>query len=212
LWLIQKRGWRNNNKLRLWPHSSTERKPEVYRFLVVKGAKMTISARQRRQNQELSIAKIMEYLGEDCFDKSFGDSNPNFKEVLPTTWQELKRHGWIIQVQGVFGENARYELTGSGWIEGLRLTGKLQAPALRTQLIDLKTKLKALVKGRQREAAINLRQFSRESGISREWIYNVIESRLLSKLFPAELADLKWVDSCRGFMFEVPTDFGMKRI
>jgi hypothetical protein len=174
---------------------------------------MTISPEMRRQNMNLALRKMSERLGEDFFDNGgFADTDPYFSEVLPTAWEELKDEGLVIEVQACMGEHARYMLTGLGWIEAIRLTGKLEDPVFRQQVIDFKTRLKAFVKGRQREATVSIPEFSRDFGIPQQWICNIIESGLLSRLFPSELVDLGWVDGCPRFAFEVSRSFGMKRL
>jgi hypothetical protein len=96
---------------------------------------MTISEKQRRENQCYAILKLMECIGDDFFDgKGFADNDPDFADVFSTTWEELRCNGMLAGVQGCFGEHARYKLTGPGWIEGLRLTGRLNDPALHEQL------------------------------------------------------------------------------
>jgi hypothetical protein len=121
---------------------------------------MTISPEMRRQNMNLALRKMSERLGEDFFDNGgFADTDPYFSEVLPTAWEELKDEGLVIEVQACMGEHARYMLTGLGWIEAIRLTGKLEDPVFRQQVIDFKTRLKALLKAANARQPLASRSF-----------------------------------------------------
>jgi hypothetical protein len=175
---------------------------------------LTISTAERQNNCRSALLKMMSLLGDnwvravkfDVLDTKFGD-------IFRTTWKELEREGLIAESISTMGGHICYRLTGAGWIEGLRLTAKLDSQELREQMIGLRAELKKQVKGRERDAAVLLHQFAEETRIAEGWIWNVVDSRLLSRFFPDDMVDVDWWDNDhRAWLMRIPIDIGMKRL
>jgi hypothetical protein len=178
---------------------------------------MTISARERLANVELAMLKLMDGLGEQWIGGILFDVlDPGLQDILPTTWAYLQRKWWVTEscsTMGGHGGHVRYHLTGQGWIEGLRLTGKLDSAELRDRIVQLRARLKDQVKGRAADADVFLPEFCQGTGILEGWLWNVVESKLLDHFFPSDIVDVDWWDhNSRLQLLRVPVDFGMTRM
>jgi hypothetical protein len=175
---------------------------------------VTISITERQNNHQFALLKMMARLGDQWVRAiKFDVLDPEFGNIFRTTWKELERKGRITESASAYGGLACYRLTGSGWIEGLRLTEKLDSHELREQMIGLRAKLKDQIKGRVNDAAVPLQQFAEETGIVECWIWNVVDSHLLSLFFPDDMVEIDWWDfDHQTRLIRVPIDFGMKRL
>lgn len=174
---------------------------------------MTISVQQRQENLDLALRKMMESVGEKWFGGVLFDVlDPEFKDIMPTTWASLERQWWVNETCSTMGGHIRYRLTGTGWIEGLRLTGALHSVDLRDRIIHLRARLKDQVKGRSGDADVFLPEFCTANGIPKEWLWNVVESKLLEHFFANDIVDIGWWShNTRLQILRVPVDFGMTR-
>src|SRR4030095_12395714 len=66
-----------------------------------------------------------------------------------TAWQELTDRELVTARDGI--GCCRYQLTGSGWYQALKLTGKLDTPEFQQHFGRLNTVLKCLASGRKEE-------------------------------------------------------------
>ena len=174
---------------------------------------MTVSVQHRQENLEFAVRKMMERVGEQWFGGVLFDIlDPELKDILPTTWASLERRWLVSKAQSTLDGHVYYQLTGGGWVDGLRLTGILQSTDLRERIIYLRAKLKDQVKGRSGDADVSIPEFCSANGISRDWLWNVVESKLLENFFPNDIVDIGWWGhNARLHVLRVPVDFGMTR-
>ena len=126
-----------------------------------------------------------------------------FADVLPTTWREIARRAYVTELP-----YRGFRLTGNGWIAGLKATGIFEQSAFREQAGVLARTLKASVKGRHDDALVDRETLACAAGLSEAWVYNAIESRLLSHLF--DRLDASWApDDGMKYYIVVPLDFGL---
>ncbi|MBI3694019.1 MAG: hypothetical protein HY238_04145 [Acidobacteria bacterium] len=131
---------------------------------------------------------------------------PPFDAILRTTWRELSEEGLIHA-----WASERYGLTGNGWLEGLRITKRLDAPAFRQKMSQLAASLKRHVDvdGRREDAFVYLDSLAGETSLSQDFIFNAIESRLLDHEF--NMRGAYWESHHKpGTLIRVPLNFGME--
>jgi hypothetical protein len=93
--------------------------------------------------------------------------------IFPTTWQELADRELVTARDGI--GCCRYQLTGSGWREALKLTGELDAPEFQERLGRLNAVLKSLVHSRK-ESFAQTHIVASEARIPESWLFNILES------------------------------------
>jgi len=79
---------------------------------------MSASEKDRQENMVLALRLMMQDLREPYEWQEHDAKTPKFDAVLRTTWDELAERGLVKP--RTFD---RYELTGPGWIAGLKSTG-----------------------------------------------------------------------------------------
>jgi hypothetical protein len=165
---------------------------------------VTWSKEQRNENMVLALRLMLDRIGDRAVDLVFLDSDePEFKEVFPTTWVDLERRGFVKR-------SPPYRLTGAGWLEALHVAERLDDEFDR-DLGILCASLKSKVDGRREKAVVDVSQIVRETGLSEDWVFNVIESDAISRRYGRTGA--YWHPSDRmKHVIEVPLDFGMERL
>src|SRR6266702_1441058 len=107
---------------------------------------MSGSDKQRRDNMCLALRLMMQGLGEPYEWQDHDATTPKFATVDRTTWDELTERN-LVKAR----PHDRYELTGPGWIAGLKLTGKFAEPEFLKIAGKLSAALKARVKASNRQ-------------------------------------------------------------
>jgi len=173
---------------------------------------MTVSRQNRSENINKAIQTLMSELGEDSIIMTiFRRPGPEYDGILPTTWDDLEESGWIVTQSTTMGNEVRFRLTGTGWIEGLRRTGRFDATV--AKLPQLCRAAKGRLKGREQDEHCDIGELARGSHLPRSFVENVVESALLQSQFPEKKMELRWWSSgsLRQFV-RIPRSFGMERL
>lgn len=171
---------------------------------------MSLSKQDRADNLKLAYRLIMDALGDDAITNvRFELDAAAFAEILPTTWKELDRHGFIDTGHSTFGKRA-FCLTGYGWSEACKQLRLLTE--WRPQIIALRAAIKDCLKGRHSDAMVQLEEIAYRSGLSQSWVKNAIESDLLMMVFPSDHMCLEWLDPPARRMVKIPSDFGLEML
>jgi hypothetical protein len=162
--------------------------------------------KQRRDNMCLAQRLMMQDLGEPYEWQEHDANTPKFAAVDRTTWDELTAQNLVKA-----GSYHRYRLTGSGWIAGLRLLGKVDDPEFLRIAGTLSAALKARVKAsnRQEWGYADRTELARETGLSEFFIYDAISSHLLREIFGIIDASWSYGDDMRN-RIDIPPRFGLK--
>jgi hypothetical protein len=152
---------------------------------------------------------MMQELGERAIDVVDFDitRHPFFEQIHSTTWNALEEKG-VVKVLDTIGHTHRY-LTGFGWLKGLEATGQIETPELKEKVGRLMRALKRVVKGRQGLGHAYPDAISKEAQVSEDFVYNVIESGLIERLFRRTGAT--WESKYKGKLIRIPETFGHDR-
>jgi len=170
---------------------------------------MTKADEDRRSDAEKLLGALLEELREDAIDvRLFDPGRTEYAGFLKTSWSELEASEFIVStpVPPAFF----YRLTPSGWIEALVRRGFLEDQSVRSRLATLASVLKRKIKGRTASAVATLDGLAQESAIPAGWIFNVVDSRLINRIYHKR--DASWLEGARGRLVAVPADFGMTEI
>lgn len=155
-------------------------------------------------NIELALKLMMEELGDDIIYHEFDITVPPYSDrIYPTTWKALE-DSYLISVPDVINRPFR-ELTGYGWLEGLRITGQIEEDELKKRAGRVMRALKDSLGGRNENAYVSTDSIASDSGTSDGFVFNVVESQFIENVFRRTGA--KWEDR-RKTTILVPIDFG----
>jgi hypothetical protein len=150
---------------------------------------MTLSPAARRQNADNLLRLLFAHVGleRDYDTVFFNAADDSFATTPPTTWQELVDWG---RLKPMAPGDAHYYLTGSGWVDGLRLTGafdevRKRCPSL---AIALKARVDRYSHGDER---VRLEDLATATGFSKAFCFNVLQSRFFSECFPKRNMDVQ---------------------
>jgi len=169
---------------------------------------MSESDKKRWDNMDLALRLMMQDLGEPYEWQEHDAKTPKFAAVYPTTWDELAERGRVKA-----WSYDRYSLTGPGWIEGLKVTGKFEERDFKRKAGQLQAALKARVKpsNRQQWGHASRTDLARETGLSEFLIYDAIDSHLLREL--NGVIDAHWSDgdNMKNWI-DIPPRFGLNEL
>lgn len=169
---------------------------------------MSASEKDRQDNIVMALQLMMQDLGEPYQWQEHDAKMPKFGGVFRTTWDELVELG-LVKPRSF----DRYELTGPGWIEGLKIIGAFDDDEFRRKAGLLQKTLKARIKPDNREqwGAADRTELARETGLSEFFVYDAIDSHLLGALFG--IIDARWAegDDMKNCI-DIPPRFGLKRL
>ena len=170
---------------------------------------MTVSDTRRIQDVNDTLRIFMAELDNRALsDYLFMQEDSTFAGVLPTTWDELKRRGWIRK-----SGDMHYTLAGPGWKAGLDLMGRLDAD-FRTMAFKLVAALKDKISGRREDATALTLDFEAQ-GMTGGFVFNVVESSVLEDLDLAKDYGLRWSGDpwdSPAPLFIIPRTFGQRRL
>jgi hypothetical protein len=148
---------------------------------------MSASDQDRRVNMALALRLMMLDLGEPYEWQEHDAKATKFDAVMRTTWDELAERGLVKP--RTFD---RYELTGPGWIAGLRITGAFDDDEFRRKAGALQKALKGRIKPENREqwGTADRTEIAIETGLSEFFVYDAVDSHLLGELFG--IIDAAW--------------------
>jgi len=147
----------------------------------------------------------VECLGDRALDSIFTVNEDPFVQVPNTTWRELEACGFTENRTGLGGP-PQCRLTGLGWYEAVLVTRRVDSPQFKTQLCRLTAAMKDQVKGRHQDAYMDSHELASVAGVSEDFIFNAIESRLIDKHYKVHGAE--WEH--RGQSIRIPLEFGVR--
>ena len=163
---------------------------------------MTISRQDLHANMVQSVKLIGDFRATAPIGELHQKEQPEFKSILPTTWQALHDLGYI-QVLNTW----HFQITPSGWIEALKATGVLCNEQMKKDLGLLCGALKTQLNGRHEPALVGTDEIVSITGLPRYWIVNVIHSHLVR--YCLKKIDADWADGdVMESVIEVPIRFG----
>jgi len=124
-----------------------------------------------------ALTLLLDRLGEraTCMDEIVHD-DLSARHIGEATWRQLADREFVTARAGV--GCWRYQLTGLGWREALKLTGQLQAREFQQRFGRLNTVLEVLARGRNEDALAPTQRVAARAEIPEAWLYNVLESRI----------------------------------
>jgi hypothetical protein len=162
---------------------------------------MTDSPEARRENFDEALIGFLNALGSRSL-RSFDINPSDYPGVWLTTWTELTTQGLLedfnIQVD-------MYRLTGSGYLEALRVSGSSGEPQFQENLGSLCKVLKDSLKGRREFALISFQDVVARSRLSEAFVENAIDADLIGNILGRTGA--RWDGQC--LVIRVPHDFGL---
>jgi hypothetical protein len=164
-------------------------------------------SRETRRADALSLLQsIFAEVGDGPIDSALLDpSQAAYSGSNPTSWDELSAEGLVLKLD----EN-QYVLTPGGWAEALARADVPSDPQFLKRVGQLCQVLKAHVKGRHRSILVPFEDIVKASGLPSGWVFNVIDSRLISRLHGRK--DAFWFQSARGRIVDIPRDFGLESV
>jgi hypothetical protein len=124
----------------------------------------------------------------------------------PTTWRELEDRRLVTDTG-----HRIYQLTGRGWLAGIRSLKYPDDPQFREKMSKLSATLKKQLQGRQEDALVDIYALERESGVSTGFIYNAIKSRLLDEEFRIKGASFAPDDHNENHVI-IPLNYGERHL
>jgi hypothetical protein len=168
---------------------------------------MTLSKTERSENIELALKLMMDELGDNAIDESWYEiDKPPYENIYSTTWQYLQDRYWIAG-RNTMGSK-RCQLTSSGWLEGLRITGLLEAEETKQMVGKLMAELKRSVDGRQDEGLVDIHRIVTDAGVPFGFVFNVIDSNYVDRVLGRKGA--LWHPQAHGQLIKVPLDLGLE--
>ena len=165
---------------------------------------MTLSPQTREEAVRQALTLLLQRVGDESFDVCpIFYSDAPFVQIPRTTWYELRDRGWVNPLRKT--PHLGCTLSGSGWIQALEVTGRIDAHDFLDRLKRLTSTLKNVVKGRNADEYVKTRGVASAIGTSPQFVFNVIESRLIDHHF--RIYGAEWSD--RPHVIRVPLNFGM---
>ena len=166
---------------------------------------MTLSKTDRLEDADLALRLMMEELGEREFFKRVVSSTdtPPFDKIFSTTWQYLEDQFFIEPLSSA-GRIRRYMLSGSGWLRGQELTGKLNPT--KEKAGKVMAAIKNHLEPRKDTKFVSADSIAAAAGVPLSFVRNMVESDFIENVFRRKGA--KWHRGTYGNMIEVPVNFG----
>lgn len=168
---------------------------------------VTLSNAARIAAMHTALERMIADLGEQPFSfVIFEIGSDRFSDLPVTTWLDLQSARHVEPISPT-----DYQLTGRGWIEGLKLTGAYDSPEQRERVIRLRAALKDCIKGREIHGAItDVSLLHQATGLPEHWIGSALMSRLLQHKWPTDHLDVDLTHGLGGI--RVPARFGTQRL
>ncbi len=145
------------------------------------GVTMTLSLQKRDHNLALALRVMLENLGDDAASGVIwnADEQP-FVAVLPTTWKELERRGYVVsRLKGM----RLFQLTGLGLAVAFENAGTPTQPEFQSRFGTLMSYLKALVKDRSEDRVVHCFETAQATGVPAGWISDMVDSAAAERFF-----------------------------
>jgi hypothetical protein len=166
---------------------------------------MSISQEKRTDNVREALRVMLDIVGSGRLNWTLFDADDiRFARVLPTTWEELETSHYVDRVQW------DYRLTARGWIMALEAAGVLCKAEMKEKLgvLSAAVKRRCEAGGRHRDGT-TVEELAEETGLSEDWIYNVVESHLIRVCL--ERVDCEWEPGdANNYYIMIPARFGLR--
>jgi hypothetical protein len=148
---------------------------------------------------------MLKTVGEQALDRfDFPSFKAPYDQIMRTTWDEMEARGFVEVVNRWNGNT--YILSGYGWYVAMKASGQTDDPEFRKRL-GVVAVLKGAIKGRRDDAVMEIDDVATKSGLPEDFIYNVIESRIIDREFNRHGA--WWHPQFKpGTTIKVPVSFG----
>jgi hypothetical protein len=114
----------------------------------------------------------------------FKTADSRFTSIAPTTWRELLNAGYV---KAVDVRHSNYRLTGSGWIEGMKIGKQYDSDPVRKRAKQLMAAVKRHVdRENHLDEVVAVSDLAAETTTSVGWCFNALNSGLLCSLFPSK--------------------------
>jgi len=138
---------------------------------------MPLSQNSCEANLSKALTLLLDRLGErPIYMDEVVNDDLTAVHIYRTTWRELTDRELVTAHDGI--GCCRYQLTGSGWREALKLTGQFDTPEFKERFGRLNAVLNSLVNGRKGEGLAETHIVSAQAQIPEAWLYNILESRI----------------------------------
>lgn len=165
---------------------------------------MSLSTDSRINLMKAALAMMLDQLGTKAINSdTFHTSEAPFASIPPAIWRELEGQ-YLTRPCDTFGD-PQCQLTGSGWYQALEMTGRLTSPIFVEKVSKITATMKDAVKGRQQDGYLTIDQLASKAGLPEDLVYNVVESRLIGRLF--RIHDAEWEEP--GLWIRIPLTFGL---
>src|SRR3989442_1174878 len=158
---------------------------------------MTLSQNYRDANLPEALTLLLDRLGErPIYMDEVVNDDLTVAHIYPTTWQELTDRKLVTARTGI--GCCRYQLTGSGWREALKLTGQLDTPEFQERFGRLNGVLKILVNGRKEGGFAQTHIVAAQARIPEEWLYNILArlSQIRGHVLRRRAVNIGWNTLC----------------
>jgi hypothetical protein len=164
---------------------------------------MTLSKKDRSENCLRAVRLMLQRLSDSAIDETlFDPADATFRDIIPTTWAELVRDGWIIEIP----QTQQYSFTGLGWLQAIKLAGQLDDDSLSMKAGRLFATMKDCVKGRNKPVVVKLSELYQDAKVPQGVAFNIIESNIPEEHFGRRGA----VWQQRGRLVLIPVDFNVE--
>jgi hypothetical protein len=174
---------------------------------------MSVSDDQRREDKRRTLCTILQQLGDRHF-SAYGvePTDPEFADVLQTTWRELMDDGLLDDKHSSMGHPV-FRLTSHGWLRAMALSGQLDSVEVRDRCRRLARALKSVVKGRSShyDEFVDVDTIAAAAELPPGWVFNAIKSKLLGVVFPDDRWDAHLDPKSRSTIRVSPT-FGLNHL
>lgn len=163
---------------------------------------MTVSTAHRKDLVRTMLIQMVDAVGDDeRVGHVFRPDDPRFASILGATWRDMVDAGLIKDFA-----RSDFLLTPSGWITGLRLSGRLESNDVRERAVKIVRALKARVKGRHGidDEYVDVRELAKELKLPIGWLENAMEAKLLQQVFAKDRMTLAY----DGVLIGIPPTFG----
>ena len=155
---------------------------------------MTLSVQDRRA----ALQRALVWLAAECGDHKsirFGEQELDVAEPVRTTINELKDAGFIKQVAQFGSSETPFMLTLSGWYKAQEVSGRFSSSEFDERRGRLCATLKRFVAGRHERAVVHIDRVVAEAGLPFDWVWNILEARVLHRLDPQGRFDVRFESS-----------------
>jgi hypothetical protein len=111
---------------------------------------------------------------------------------LQTTIADLKDSGYIKQVAQFGSSDVPFLLTLEGWFKAQEVSGRFASAEFDERRGRLCATLKGFIAGRHARAIVHIDRVVAESGLPFDWVWNMLEARVLRRLDPKGRFDVRF--------------------